>query len=214
MIIRISKGEVKSENRKLSLFQAIYKGQYSEYRKLRIKNNVEYYWVELKGDLINRVIGFDVGKMPISKSDQLNIEFSADIIKDHEIQLIHFNDIYHLMNIKDFNLLQKIHFKYLNYWNECEFIETPKFPIFSYNSLDITDTIDKYSTSDEVITNSDLNGYEWDEYERIFDSLGRVYEVEYLNFGHPMGVVVPKRIERVLTTEEINEILKNHDIEI
>ena len=209
LIVKVNKEEIKVEDRKLTLMGSIFKGLFSEYIKQLNRKKVEYYWIEIKNDKVIRLIGFDIFKRPVKNSNKLKLEFSLDFKKNERIELTHFDDIYKLMNVRDFELLKNTHKKYLDYWNKCEYLEPPKFPIFSYDSNNITDSIVHFQNSSDIIKDSDANGYEWNESENIIDSNRNEYEVQYLNFGHPMGVVIPKRIIRRLTENEIKEVMES-----
>lgn len=207
MIIKIK--NTKSE--KFTFLNSILSGNYNLYLQQKRRNRIKCWWIEIKNQNINRYITFDNWNQPINNFEKPEVDISS--LNGEEIYLEIFEDIYRLMNIRDMEQLQETHSKYLNSWNKKLFITPPTFPVLSIDIDNLNDTIEKYSNPNDIIMNYNLNGYEWAESERIIDSLGQLYEVEYLNFGHPMGVVVPKRIERTMSTNEVNEIIKNQNIE-
>jgi len=207
LIVKIQ--NTKSE--KYTFLNSIFSSNYNLYLQQKRRNRIKCWWIEIDNQNINRYITFDNWNKPINISEKPEVDISS--LKGEEVHLEIFEDVYRLMNIRDMEQLRETHSKYLNSWNQRLFITPPTFPVLSIDIDNLTDAIEKYSTPNDIIMNSDLNGYEWAESERIIDSLGQLYEVEYLNFGHPMGVVVPKRIERTMSTNEVNEIIKNQDIE-
>ena len=207
MIIKIK--NTKSE--KFTFLNSILSGNYNLYLQQKRRNRIKCWWVEIEIQNINRYITFDNWNQPIDNSEKPEVDISS--LNGEEIYLEIFEDVYRLMNIQDMEQLQKTHSKYLNSWNQKLFITPPSFPVLLIDINNLNNTIEKYLAPNDIIINSDLNGYEWTESERIIDSLGQLYEVEYLNFGHPMGVVVPKRIERTMSSSEINDIIKNQDVE-
>ena len=90
---------------------SIFKGLLSEYIKQLNRKKVEYYWIEIKNDKVIRLIGFDIFKRPVKNSNRLKLEFSLDFKKNERIELTHFDDIYKLMNVRDFELLKNTHKK-------------------------------------------------------------------------------------------------------
>ncbi|MDR0262361.1 MAG: hypothetical protein LBJ04_03970 [Sphingobacterium sp.] len=67
-------------------------------------------------------------------------------------------------------------------------------------------------TIEELVDQVDFIGYEWSDSERLIDSTGTMYSTEYLNFGHPVGVVLPKKIDGSITNEELLLLIGNNKL--
>jgi len=211
LIVKVQNIKSDSKSEKLTFLNSILSSKYNLYLLQKRKSKIKYWWIEVENQSLNRHIAFDIWNKPIKNSEKPKIDFSN--LKGEEIYFEIFEDVYRLMNIRDIEQLRKTHSKYLETWNKKLFIDPPTFPVLSIDINDLNDTIEKYSTPNDIIMNSELSGYEWSESERIIDSIGQLYEVQYLNFGHPMGVVVPKRVERNMSSSEVNKIIENQAIE-
>ncbi|MGE8301293.1 MAG: hypothetical protein ACN6OW_17050, partial [Sphingobacterium paramultivorum] len=65
---------------------------------------------------------------------------------------------------------------------------------------------------EELVDQVDFFGYEWSDSERLIDSKGNIYSTEYLNFGHPVGVLLPNKIDGSITNEELIHLIGNNKL--
>ena len=190
-------------------------GNLQKYRLDKILNRVDYWWIEYDSNdsTIKRKIGFDKLKSPLS--GLTNIMFRIDFKKldtDYPIDSILFNDVWNLYDKRDFDKLTQIHTKYLELWRQPNEIESPRFPGILIDLMNTTEII-KIDTVEQLINQSDFVGYEWTDTERLIDSKGDIYKTNYYNFGHPVGVVIPSKIEKRLKNAELMDILKDNKID-
>jgi hypothetical protein len=201
----------KSKNWILSLFS----GDLPNYRLHKILKRVDYWWIEydLNNTTIKRKIGFDKLKSPLTglANFKLRVDFK-NIDTNSQIDSILFNDVWSLYDKRDFNKLTKIYSKYLELWRKPNQIESPRFPVILIDLMNTTEII-KIDTVEQLINQSDFVGYEWTDTERLIDSKGDIYKTDYYNFGHPVGVVIPSKIEKRLKNAELMDILKDNKID-
>ncbi len=215
LIIKIPHCKLKIETTELNLINSIFRGKLNEFQEKKRIGRIQYWWIEIENQNIKRKIGFDIFKKPVKNSNLYSIDINdiSDYLLMEKVEMEHFNDVYNLMNISDFDSLQKVHDKYRNLWRKNESSTVPVFPILSLDIEVPDDSIEKYDELNEIILNPDIIGYDWGESEKIIDSMGNLYVLEYLNFGYPMGVVIPKQIERKISNTELENIIRIHDIE-
>jgi len=96
--------------------------------------------------------------------------------------------------------------EYLRFWAEDGEIPAPTFPIIIFD-FDKPENIDFISNVDGVVEDIDLWGYNWNVNEKLIDANGNLYCVDYINFGHPVGCVYPKEIERVIELKELKGLV-------
>lgn len=190
-------------------------GNLSKYRFGIILKRVDYWWIEFDSNdfTIKRKIGFDVLKSPLTRLT--NIELLIDFMsldKNYKIDSTLFNDVWNLYDKRGFKMLKQTHSIYIELWRKPKNIEAPQFPCIIID-LNTTKEIIKVETIEQLINQPDFIGYEWTDSERLIDSKGNIYKTVYLNFGHPVGVVIPSKIERVLKNTELIDILTDDKIE-
>lgn len=187
-------------------------GNLSKYQLGKILKRIDYWWIEFDSNdfTIKRKIGFDVLKRPLT--GLINIELQIDFIsldKNYKIDPVLFNDLWNLYYKRDFKMLTQTHSKYLKFWRQPNNIEAPKFPCIIIDFKNTKEII-KVDTIEQLINQPDYIGYEWTDSERLIDSNGNVYKTDYINFGHPVGVVIPLKIERTLNNAQLSDILANN----
>lgn len=171
--------------------------------------HIKYWYVEVEKNTgaPEREIGFDITNRailfaPTDKNYGLwtdsQVTFNST---NHElIDNEKFNDIFEALERHDFRVIESKINKYLKLWTINPSVKTPELPILIVNLETMIDPL--YCKTVRQVLNSDVTGYEW-EGENLIDKTGAVYSTDYINFGHPVGCVVPKRIERVLELEEL-----------
>lgn len=187
-------------------------GNLSKYKLCRNLKRVNYWWIDFDFNnfTIKRKIGFDILKSPlIGLSEiELKIDFTS-LNKNYKIDSVLFNDVWNLYDKKDFIMLKQTHSKYLELWRQSKIIEAPQFPCIIID-LNNTKEIIKINNIGQLINQPDFIGHEWTDSERLIDSKGNVYKTDYFNFGHPVGVVIPSKIERTLKNTELIDILADN----
>lgn len=190
----------------------LFMGKLAEYNRLKKLKRVDHWWIEIDAinNSITRKIPFDVLKYPIiGLSDvKLNLN-SVTPLKDINTEL--FNDIWCIYDNRNFNKLKQILYKYLNKWKSTDKFDPPVFPSIIID-LKNPKNIIELETIEELVNQDDYVGYEWTESERLIDSKGYMYSTEYVNFGHPVGVVVPSKIDGSITNEELIHLIGNSNL--
>tara|TARA_B100000508_G_scaffold138562_1_gene134932 strand:- start:2260 stop:2931 length:672 start_codon:yes stop_codon:yes gene_type:complete len=194
---------------------ALFSGRIHTWRMHRELQLIEYWWIELDPNtmLINRKICFDWSKKPTITNFEydINIPDSLETIKS--IDNMMFNDVWEVYRTRNFKKLELTHEKYLKLWGKSSSLSPPVFPILITNLETPDYDLEIVNEKEHVFQFVDIFGYEWDNSEQVVDSLGKIYDVEYLNFGHPVGVVIPSKIVGKIGQSEINDILKNENFE-
>ncbi|WP_426791851.1 hypothetical protein [Sphingobacterium sp. WOUb80] len=187
-------------------------GKLAEYKRLKKLKRVDYWWVEIDdiNNSITRKIPFDVFKNPIRglRDAELHLN-SIQPIKDIDREL--FNDMWSIYDNFNFNKLEQIISKYLKNWKSKDKFNPPVFPSIIID-LKYPKDIIELETIEELVDQVDFIGYEWSESERLIDSTGNMYSTEYLNFGHPVGVVLPNKIDGSITNEELLLLIGNNKL--
>jgi len=187
-------------------------GKLAEYNTLKKLKRVDHWWIEIDAinNSITRKIAFDVLKYPIiGLSDvKLNLN-SVTPRKDIDAEL--FNDMWCIYDNRNFNKLKQILYKYLNKWKSTDKFDPPVFPSIIID-LKNPKNIIELETIEELVNQDDYVGYEWNESERLIDSKGNMYSTEYVNFGHPVGVVLPSKIDGSITNEELIHLIGNSNL--
>ncbi|GAL86347.1 hypothetical protein MYP_3576 [Sporocytophaga myxococcoides] len=192
--------------------QSFLSGQLENYYLVQRLKRVAYWWIELKEGIIKRKVPFDILKSPITGLEKISIDLKEqDLSKYEEIQLELFEDLLGIYSKRDFNKLVKTHNKYLESWRITIKTPAPVFPILIINPK-LPSGYLLIENANRLLGDSDLTGYEWDSGDIVIDKLGRIYKVEYLNFGHPMGVVIPKSIIEGMTKKEVKEFINSENI--
>lgn len=190
----------------------LFMGKLPEYNRLKKLKRVDHWWIEIDAinNSITRKIPFDVLKYPIiGLSDvKLNLN-SVTPLKDIDTEL--FNDMWCIYDNRNFNKLKQILYKYLNKWKSTDKFDPPVFPSIIIDLKNPKDIIE-LETIEELVNQDDYVGYEWNESERLIDSKGNMYSTEYLNFGHPVGVVLPSKINGSITNEELIHLIGNSNL--
>jgi hypothetical protein len=117
-----------------------------------------------------------------------------------------FEDIWDMMQKRDMPELERKIDEYLRFWAEDGDTPAPAYPIIILD-YDRPENINLISNADRVVEDIDLWGYSWGVNKRVIDSTGNLYCVDYINFGHPVGCVYPKEIERVIELEELTGLV-------
>lgn len=178
--------------------------------------DVKYWWIEINPNngRPERELGFDAIKRPIVSGpykDNLGFWLDTEMRFNHKqyetIDIEIFNDTWRMFNNPNFKELENTIGKYLIRWEDSKKLPSPTFPIIAIDENNPEGLV-VYSTPSEIMDNSDVFGYEWDDDENInvIDSKGNIYSIEYLNFGHPVGCVIPKKIEKVITINEFKSL--------
>lgn len=94
---------------------------------------------------------------------------------------------------RDFRKLEQMISKYLKNWKRTDEFDPPVFPPIIID-LKHPKYIIELETIEELVNQVDYVGYEWSDSERLIDSKGNTYNTEYLNFGHPVSVVLSNKI--------------------
>ncbi len=190
----------------------LFMGKLAEYNTLKKLKRVDHWWIEIDAinNSITRKIAFDVLKYPIiGLSDvKLNLN-SVTPRKDIDAEL--FNDMWCIYDNRNFNKLKQILYKYLNKWKSTDKFDPPVFPSIIID-LKNPKNIIELETIEELVNQDDYVGYEWNESERLIDSKGNMYSTEYVNFGHPVGVVLPSKIDGSITNEELIHLIGNSNL--
>lgn len=190
----------------------LFTGKLAEYNRFKKLKRVDYWWIEIDdiNNSITRKIPFDVSKYPIIglSGVKLNLN-SIKPIKDIDREL--FNDMWSIYDKRNFNKLEQMLSKYLNNWKSTDKFDPPVFPSIIID-LKYPKDIIELETIEELVNQVDFIGYEWTESERLIDSKGNMYSTEYLNFGHPVGVVVPNKIDGSITNEELIHLIGNNKL--
>lgn len=187
----------------------------SKYRLCKKIKKVKYWWIDLNSNefTIKRKIGFDICKSPLKGLSDLDLQIDfMNLDRNLKIDPVLFNDVWNLYEKRDSKILWQTHSKYLELWRNSENFESPQFPCILIDLKNTKDVIE-IDTIDEFIIQPDYNGYEWSDSERLIDSRGNIYKADYINFGHPIGVVIPSKIERTIKNSELIEILAGNNIE-
>lgn len=193
-------------------FYYLFTGKLPEYNRLKKLKRVDHWWIEIDAinNSITRKIPFDVLKYPIiGLSDvKLNLN-SVTPLKDIDAEL--FNDMWCIYDNRNFNKLKQILYKYLNKWKSTDKFDPPVFPSIIID-LKNPKNIIELETIEELVNQDDYVGYEWTESERLIDSKGNMYSTEYVNFGHPVGVVLPSKIDGSITNEKLIHLIGNSNL--
>ena len=187
-------------------------GKLAEYKRLKKLKRVDYWWVEIDdiNNSITRKIPFDVFKNPIRGLRDAELHLSSiQPIKDIDREL--FNDMWSIYDNFNFNKLEQIISKYLKNWKSKDKFNPPLFPSIIID-LKYPKDIIELETIEELVDHVDFIGYEWSDSERLIDSTGNMYSTEYLNFGHQVGVVLPKKIDGSITNEELLLLIGNNKL--
>ncbi len=113
-----------------------------------------------------------------------------------------FDDIYRLSSLTNWNELLKTHKKYKSRWYSSEL----HYPILLIDSEGYVDTFDSY---DSIKYEFEGYSYELEDQQFIVDSNGNGRKLEYWNFGHPVGIVIPSNKIEALTSEDISKMTNN-----
>jgi len=197
---------------KRNWFYYLFMGKLAEYKRLKKLKRIDYWWVEIDdiNNSITKKIPFDVFKYPIRGLRDVELHLnSIQPIKDIDREL--FNDMWSIYDNYNFNKLEQIISKYLKNWKSTHKFDPPLFPAIIID-LKYPKDIIELETIEELIDQVDYFGYEWSESERLIDSKGNIYSTEYLNFGHPVGVVLPNKIDGTITNEELIHLTGNNKL--
>ncbi len=190
----------------------LFMGKLVEYKRVKKLKRVDYWWVEIDdiNNSITRKIPFDVFKSPIRGLSEVELHLnSIHPIKDIDSEL--FNDMWSIYDKYNFNKLEQMISKYLNNWKSIDKFNPPVFPSIIID-LKYPKDIIELETIEELVDQVDYFGYEWSESERLIDSKGNIYSTEYLNFGHPVGVVLPNKIDGTITNEKLIHLIGNNKL--
>ena len=177
-------------------------------------DHIKYWLIEIESDtgIAQREIGFDAWNRAIlfAPTDRnmglwadSNMIFNTEQFPNIENEL--FNDIFEAMEAHNMVCITDKIKKYDALWTINPTIEVPLFPILIFDLTNFNEFI--YCDSSQKLTQTNLTAYEWDPETKCIDSRGFVYTTKYLNFGHPVGCVVPDRIEQKLEIAEFKTVL-------
>jgi len=193
-------------------FYYLFTGKLPEYSRSKKLKRIDYWWIEIDdiNNSIARKIPFDFFKYPIrGMSDvKLNLD-SIKPIKNIDGTL--FNDMWSIYDKYDFHKLEQMISKYLKNWKDPDEFDPPVFPSIIID-LKYPKDIIELETIEELVDQVDFFGYEWSDSERLIDSKGNIYSTEYLNFGHPVGVVRPDKIDGSITNEELIRLIGDNKL--
>lgn len=190
----------------------LFMGKLAEYNRLKQLKRVDHWWIEIDdiNNSITRMIPFNVSKYPIIGLSEVVLNLNTiKPIKEIDREL--FNDMWSIYDKRNFHKLEQMISKYLNNWKSNDKFDPPVFPSIIIDLKNPKEIIE-LETIEELINQVDYFGYEWTESERLIDSKGNVYSTEYLNFGHPVGVVLPSKIEGSITNEELIHLIGNNKL--
>ena len=172
---------------------------------------VDYWYIEVdtNSGAPQREIGFDITNRailfaPTDKNYGLWTDSQVQIdelVKTTETSFVDkeiFNDIFESLEKYDFKIVESKINKYLTLWTKNPNIKTPELPILIFDER-MTNII--VCNSIQQVYDSDITGYEW-ESQNCIDKTGAVYSTSYINFGHPVGCVIPKEIVHVMDIAE------------
>lgn len=190
----------------------LFTGKLPEYNRLKKLKRIDYWWIEIDdlNNSIGRKIPFDAFKYPIRGLGDVKLNLnSIQPIKDIDSEL--FNDMWSIHDNCNFNKLEQMISKYLKKWKCTDEFNPPTFPAIIIDLKYPRDIIE-LETIEELVNQVDYIGYEWTESERLIDSKGHIYCTEYLNFGHPVGVVLPNKIDGTIMNEELIHLIGNNKL--
>ncbi|WP_312365431.1 hypothetical protein [Sphingobacterium sp.] len=193
-------------------FYYLFKGRIAEYNRLKKLKRIDYWWIEIDdiNNSIIRQIPFDILKYPIRGLS--DVKLNLDSIKPiKNINRALFNDIWSIYEKYDFHKLEQMISKYLKKWKSPDKFDPPIFPSIIID-LKYPKDIIELETIEELVGQVDFFGYEWSDSERLIDSKGNMYSTEYLNFGHPVGVVLPDKIDGRITKEELIQLIGDNKL--
>lgn len=190
----------------------LFMGKLAEYNRLKQLKRVAYWWIEIDNinNSITRKIPFDLLKYPIIGLSDVKLNLNTiKPIKEIDSEL--FNDMWNIYDKRSFHKLEQMISKYLKKWKCTDEFNPPTFPSIIID-LKYPNDIIELETIEELVNQVDFIGYEWTESERLIDSKGNMYSTEYLNFGHPVGVVLPNKIDGTITNEELIHLIGNNKL--
>jgi hypothetical protein len=187
-------------------------------------DNVKYWYIEVdkNSGTPQREIGFDninraILFAPTDKNyglwtdSPVNFTWTEHTTVDKEV----FNDIFEALEKHDFKIIENKIKKYQKLWTENPDIKKPELPVLICNLDSMTDFL--HCKTYEQLLDVDVMGYEWEE-QKLIDKTGAVYTTDYINFGHPVGCVIPKKIEIILSFDDLKkkaaDRFKKSEIEI
>ncbi|WP_418360287.1 hypothetical protein [Sphingobacterium detergens] len=193
-------------------FYYLFTGKLPEYNRLKKLKRIDYWWIEIDdiNNSIIRKIPFDVFKYPMRGLS--DVKLNLDSIKPiKNINRALFNDMWSIYDKYDFHKLEQMISKYLKKWKSPDEFDPPIFPSIIID-LKYPKDIIELETIEELVDQVDFIGYEWSDSERLIDSKGNMYSTEYLNFGHPVGVVLPDKIDGSITNEELIHLIGDNKL--
>jgi hypothetical protein len=178
-------------------------------------DHVKYWYIEVDKNTgtPQREIGFDITNRailfaPTDKNYGLWTDSPATFtVTDYKaVDKNLFNDIFEALEKHDFKIIEEKITKYLKLWTDNLNIKPPQLPVLICNFDSMTDFL--YCRTYEQLLNVDVTGYEW-EGEKLIDKTGAIYTTEYINFGHPVGCVIPRTIENILVLDDLKTKAKD-----
>lgn len=179
-------------------------------------DNIDYWYIEIndEGRPI-REIGFDVINYallfaPTTKNRGLWTDSNVTLNKSEyeNISQYIFDDIFEAMEIAHFDFIREKINKHLKKWTDGLELKAPELPILIFDLDNMCETI--YCNDYEMLYDSDITGYEWEGNKKFIDNNGNVYVTDYINFGHPVGCVFPKKLEENLTLNNFKQLMENN----
>lgn len=189
---------------RISWFKGLFSGEIEKYRNQRELDLTKYWIAEIENSGNIKSVGLDYSKRPLVRTKNLLKEYpDSDSVQNIGTEL--FEDIYEMVGLRDWDNLVKITSKYLGLWTKESNPNAPEFPVLL---IEENGTY-MYFLNSEELTRIDVVQYPWDGGEYLVDRNLNQYETEYWNFGHPIGVVIPRKIKLKWTREELLKILQN-----
>lgn len=187
----------------------------SDYYDKRL-DNIDYWYIEVNAAGVPiREIGFEAANRallfaPTTKNRGLWTDSNITLDKSEyeNISKDIFDDIFEAMEVSHIDCIREKINKYLKKWTDGVELKAPEMPILIFDLDNIRETL--YCNSYEILYDSDITGYEWEGDKKFIDNKGNVYATEYINFGHPVGCVFPKQIEKNLTLNNFKQLIENN----
>lgn len=187
----------------------------SEYYNKHL-DNIDYWYIEVNAEGVPiREIGFEaVNRALLFAPTTKNRGFWTDsnvTLNKSEYENISqdiFDDIFEAMEISHIDCIREKINKYLKKWTDGLELNAPELPILIFDLDNMRETL--YCNSYAMLYDSDITGYEWEGNKKFIDNNGNVYVTDYINFGHPVGCVFPRKIEENLTPDNFKELIENN----
>lgn len=179
-------------------------------------NKIDYWYIEVNDQgMPIREIGFEAVNRamlftPTTKIRGLWTDSNV-ILNKSEYENISqdiFDDIFEAMEIYHIDCIREKINKYLKKWTDGLELKAPELPILIFDLDNMREAV--YCNSYELLYEPYITGYEWGGNKKFIDNNGNIYVTDYINFGHPVGCVFPKKIEENLTLDNFKQLTENN----